>query len=382
MKKGHRILTHLMAAILGSVLTLGAVILLLPEEGFSKLDQLSDLIEDRFIGDADRTRMEDAAAEAMVASLGDRWSYYISAAEFDSYLEQMDNAYVGVGITISIREDGYLDIMQVTETAPAALAGLLPGDILRQVDGVDCAEAGMEEVRNMVRGPEGSTVELTVERSGEMLDFTVNREKFQVPVVEYQMLEDQIGYIHIFNFDSRCAEETIGAISELQAQGARALLFDVRNNPGGYKDELCQVLDYLLPEGVLFRSEYYDGTTEQDESGPDCVELPMAVLVNGESYSAAEFFAAALREYEAGPIIGEKTVGKGYFQQTYELLDHSAVGLSVGRYFTPKGESLAETGLVPDVEVPVDLDTFAEIYYGTLDPMEDPQVLAALNVLK
>jgi len=157
----------------------------------------------------------------------------------------------------------------------------------------------------------------------------------------------------------------------------------VRNNPGGYKHELVQLLDYLLPEGVLFRSVSYDGVEEIEESDENCLDIPMAVLVNGTSYSAAEFFAAALEEYDWAVTVGEQTVGKSYYQSTYQFSDGSAVGLSIGKYCTPNGVSLAEVGgLKPNIQVEVNADTAAAIYAGTLEPAEDPQIQAAVEALK
>ena len=166
-------------------------------------------------------------------------------------------------------------------------------------------------------------------------------------------------------------------------QGATSLIFDVRYNPGGYVTELVKILDYILPEGDLFRSVNYAGKEKVDVSDADCIEgIPMAVLINGSSYSAAEFFAAALEEYGYAVIVGEPTTGKGYYQQTYELGDGSAVGLSVGKYFTPQGVSLAEAGgLIPDVVVEVDDETAQGIYAGTLDPAQDPQIEAAIEAM-
>lgn len=351
------------------------------EEEYSKLDELQDLIEDMYIGEADSTELMDGAAAGMVAALDDEWSYYISAAEYDAYMEEMKNAYVGVGITILSMEDGYFEIVQVSEGGPAEAAGIQVGDILRKVNGLDCAGLGMTGTRDQVRGEEGTTVELTLDRAGEELTLTVERKYFEVTVAEYEMVTDTIGLISIYNFDERCARETITAIQNAMKDGATALIFDVRNNPGGYQSELVKVLDYLLPEGKLFISEYYDGTTEVDESDAGCLEIPMAVLVNSESYSAAEFFAAALMEYDAATIVGEQTYGKGYFQQTFRLSDGSAVGLSVGKYYTPNGVSLAGVGVTPDIEVEVDDETFLEIYYGSLPHDEDPQILAAIDAL-
>lgn len=351
------------------------------DNAYTKLEQLEDLIQERFIGEVDTTAMEDAAAKAMVDSLGDEWSYYISAASYDSYKDSMSNSYVGIGITISLNDEGYPEVMEVTAGGSAEEAGIRVGDILIQAEGQDCAELGMEGTRNLVRGEEGTTILLRLGRGEQEFDLEVERKYFEVPVAVYQMLEDGIGYIRIENFDERCADETIAAIEALLNQGATSLIFDVRNNPGGYKDELVEVLDYLLPEGDLFTSEYYDGTTKVDTSDADCLEIPMAVLVNGKSYSAAEFFAAALGDYDAATIVGEKTYGKGYFQQAYQLNDGSAVGLSVGKYYTPSGQNLAGIGLTPDVEVEVDEETFQAIYYGNLDWAEDPQILAAIDIL-
>lgn len=349
---------------------------------YTKLDQLQELIEERFIGEADATAMEDGAAAGMVAALGDEWSYYISAADYASYVEQVQNAYVGVGITITLREDGYLDIVKVEKGGPAWEAGILPGDVMIKAAGVDCSGQTLEETSALVKGEEGTFVDLTVRRDDEELEFHVERRYIQVAVAEYQMLDGNIGLITIHNFDERCASETLSAIKTLRGEGAEALIFDVRNNPGGYKHELVEILDYLLPEGVLFRSEHYDGTTEEDTSDAFFLDMPMAVLVNEESYSAAEFFAAAMHEYEAAITVGAQTYGKGYYQQTFQLMDGSAVGLSVGRYYTPKGVSLAGVGITPDVEVNVDDAQFVAIYSGMMPAEEDPQILAAIEALK
>ena len=348
----------------------------------SKLDELEALIVERFIGEADTTEMEDAAADAMIEALGDRWSYYIPADEYASYMEQMNNAYVGVGITIQLREDGYIDVVQVAQGGGAEEAGLLVGDILTEANGLDVSEMGMDGTKKVVRGAEGTTVELTVLRGEEELTFTVKRRTIETVVAEGTLLEGNIGYIKIANFDSRCADETIAAIEAMIEQGATVLLFDVRYNPGGYKNELVKVLDYLLPEGPLFRSEEYTSKVTVDESDAKCLDMPMAVLVNGSSYSAAEFFAAALSEYDAAKVVGTQTSGKGYFQRTYQLSDGSAVGLSVGKYTTPNGVSLAGVGITPDFVVEVDDETAAQIYGGLLDPMEDPQILKAIEILK
>ena len=349
--------------------------------GESKLNQLEALILDKFIGDADQTGIEDAAAEAMIGALGDRWSYYISAADYAAYLEQMNNAYVGIGVTISPLEEGGFEIIEVNAGGPAEKAGLQLGDIIIGVDGQSVLEMDTAACRDLVRGKAGTIVQITVNRAGEEQTISVERGTVQTPVATAEMLPGNVGLVTIVNFDARCYDETKTAIEQLMKQGAVSLIFDVRYNPGGYKSELVKLLDYLLPEGPLFHSEDYLGNISVDESDADCLNIPMAVLVNGSSYSAAEFFAAALSEYDAAVVVGEQTSGKGHFQNTFRLSDGSAVALSVGRYKTPKGVSLEGVGITPDVLVEVDEETAYYIYAGTLDPMEDPQILAALDAL-
>ena len=373
-------LSHILVAALAAVVTLAVAV---PKSEVSKLEELESLILERFIGESDRVAMEDAAADAMVASLGDRWSYYIPADEYQDYLEQMANAFVGVGITIQVTEDSDgLLIVAVTQGGPAEEAGLLVGDVLVAVEETRIAGMSTGEVKNLVRGEEGTWVNLTVARDGREETIPVERRTIQVAVATYTMLEKNVGLVRIANFDTRCAEETISAIEALLEQGAQALIFDVRGNPGGYASELVKILDYLLPEGDLFRTVDYAGREHTDTSDESCLELPMAVLVNGDSYSAAEFFAAALREYDWAVIVGQKTSGKGYFQNTLPLSDGSAVGLSVGKYFTPNGVSLADVGVTPDRVVEVDEQTRWKIYYGTLPIEEDIQLEAALELLE
>lgn len=349
----------------------------------SKLEQLEALILERYIGDVDKTALEDAAADAMVDAMGDKWSYYISAADYQAYLDDMANAYVGIGITIQMNEEpAGLRVIQVNSTGPACEAGIQVGDVMIAVGGVDIRDMTTDETADLVKGEEGTYVDITFLRNGEEITFSVERRRVAVEVVTYEMLEGNVGLVTITNFHTGCADAAIAAIEELMSQGAEAFILDVRNNGGGYVSELVPLLDYLLPEGPLFRTVSYSGKENVDYSDADCLGLPLAVLANVNSYSAAEFFAAALVEYEAAVFVGEQTTGKGRYQTCYELNDGSAVNISIGEYFTPNGENLADVGITPDVEVPVDEETFYAIYGGTLEPMEDPQILAALEALK
>ena len=348
----------------------------------SKLDELSQLIEERYVEEPDMAALEDAAASAMVKATADRWSYYISAADYDKHMEQVENAYVGVGITIQKTGDdaGFL-IIAVAAGGPAEEAGFLPGDLLIAVEDEDVRGWSTTEVSAVVKGEEGTFVQMTVLRQGDHRNITVERRQVLTPVAEYEMLEGNVGLVTIVNFDERCAQETIDAIETLRKNGAQKLIFDVRHNPGGYAHEMVEILDYLLPEGDLFRMVDSRGRESVDTSDANCLEIPMAVLVNSGSYSAAEFFAAALQEYGAALILGEPTSGKGYYQNTFRLSDGSAVALSVGKYFTPQGKSLEGVGIVPDIQVEVDEETANAIYYGTLESARDPYILRALEAM-
>ena len=345
------------------------------QQNMSKLTVLEQLILDRFIGEADQVAMEDAAANAMVNSLGDRWSYYIPADEYEAYMEQMRNSYVGVGITITMEKDGSIKVVGVVAGGPAEEAGMQVNDIIIEVDGQSIVGMSPDDSKKLIQGEENTAVKITVLRNEQERTMEVTRRAIRTPVVEARLLDHQIGLVSIANFNSNCASATIAAIEDLMAQGAQKLIFDVRNNPGGYAEELVKVLDYLLPEGKLFTTVDYTGAEHTDMSDAKCLDLPMAVLVNGNSYSAAEFFAAAMSEYDAAVIVGEKTSGKGYFQSTYQLPDGSAVGLSIGKYYTPKGESLADVGITPDIPVTPD-----ENQTGS-EPIQDAQLQAAVKAM-
>ena len=361
---------------------LGTLVFVQPQnaDGY-KLLELENLLVEKFVDGAEADALQDAAAHAMVGALGDRWSYYIPKEQYESYVEDKNTSYVGIGVTIEMAENGYR-VMKLAADGPAQQAGMLPEDVIIAVDGQPVGDLPMEEGKELVRGPEGTNVQVTVLRGGEELTFTITRRTVKTVVATATMLPGNIGLVTIANFNTNCHKETMAAVESLLDQGAQALIFDVRFNGGGYKREMVHILDDLLPEGPLFRSEHYTGQTQVDSSDADCIQIPMAVLINDQSISAAEFFAAALREYDWAVLVGQQTQGKGHYQETYLLSDGSAVGVSTGRYTTPNGVDLEGVGLTPDIPVEVDEDTYLAIYAQTIDPMEDPQILAAIEALQ
>lgn len=348
-----------------------------------KLAELIALLDEVYVDGYDTEKLGDLLAEAAVAATGDRWSYYISAEEYDSYLEQSNNAYVGIGVTIQHvnEDDPGFTIVSVTHNSPAEAAGILNGDMIVAVEGQLTETMEMSDAQQLVRGEAGTDVTITLERDGERFDLTITRAQIETEVVVYELLESGDGYIKINNFDAHSARDTIAAIEDLRAQGAVSLIFDLRFNPGGHKNELVDLLDYLLPEGALFRSVDYLGNESVDYSEEDCLEMPMAVIINEDSYSAAEFFAAALQEYDWAEIIGTQTVGKANYQQTFRLSDGSAVAVSTGHYQTPNGVTLADVGVTPDVIVEVDEETYLDLYYEKVEKADDAQLQAAISAL-
>ncbi len=376
-----RILSYLLVAVAASCATL---FLFVTPQKDSKLNELRTLISQRFVGEVTQEQLNDGAAAGMVAATGDKWSYYIPASEYTSHMEQVQNEYVGIGVTISSTpgETGF-EVLSVEPQGGAQEAGIQAGDVICEVAGQSVLTGGLDSTKTLIRGDAGTKVSVAVLRDGEKKVFEVERKRIKLIVATGEMLPDDIGLVTIENFDERCADETLAAVEALVEQGAKALIFDVRFNPGGFKKELVEILDHLLPEGPVFRSISYTGEEKVDESDADHLDIPMAVLINESSYSAAEFFAAALSEYDKAVLVGEATTGKSYFQNTFRLSDGSAVGLSVGKYCTPKGVSLADVGgLKPDVEVKVDDETWNNIYAGVLEPSQDPQIQAAIAELQ
>ncbi|MBM6722513.1 S41 family peptidase [Pseudoflavonifractor phocaeensis] len=365
---------HLLAAVvLTAVVCVGGSILIFRASmgtyGASLLEGLK-LVEDKFVGEYDETAAVDAALEGLVSGLGDRWSYYLTEEEYQAQNQRRTNQYVGIGVTVTYeREDGLL-IQEVTAGGPAEAAGLRPGEVITAVDGVSLAGDARFEGASLIQGEEGTTVSLEVLGAGGVSrTVEVARASMDTDPVEYEMLEGDVGYVRLLNFYDNSAARLEAAVAELQAQGAQAMIFDMRDNGGGYLSQLTDMLDFLLPEGPIFITRDKAGHEEVTYSDASCVDLPMVVLVNENTYSAAEFFAAELQEWGVARIVGEPTSGKGYSQQTFALPHGGAIAISTGAYFTGSGTSLIGTGLTLDQEI-----------YQTGEG--DAQLEAALELLK
>lgn len=353
-EKRFTIAAIVMTALITLTLTLGGVALTawlrLGPGGLAVLEGM-ELIQSRFVGESQED-VAGAALSGMVDGLGDRWSAYLSPEAYAEMNRRRENAYVGVGLTYQWEEDPLcMRIVELVEGGPAQTAGVQVGDRITAVDGQSFTPDNAEDLSASISQGEGEAVTFTVlDEAGARRQVTVVRAKVESAPVRYELLEGGVGYVRLNNFFDNSAQRTQEAVDALVEQGAKALLFDVRSNPGGYVGQLTQLLDYLLPEGPIFAEHTKDGPIHETMSDENCVDLPMAVLINEDSYSAAELFAAQLRESVNAPLIGRQTCGKGYYQQAFPLPNGGALNLSTGMYTTGGGVSLIGVGLTPDVE--------------------------------
>lgn len=364
----HLLILLPVTVLLTAAMVLGILYQTIGKEGLSLLEGLS-LINEKFVGEYDEGQVVDAALEGMVEGLGDRWSYYLTEEEYEAQNQRRTNQYVGVGVTVNYESEEGLQIIEVTAGGPAEAAGLQAGELITAVDGFSLAGEARYEGAERIQGEEGTTVTLEVRSAdGQIRTVKLTRTRLETDPVTAQMLEGNVGYVGLANFYDHSADRLKEEVTRLQEEGATALVFDMRNNGGGYLSQLTDMLDFLLPEGPIFISRDRAGNEEITQSDASCVDLPMAVLVNADTYSAAEFFAAELQEQGVAVIVGEPTSGKCYSQQTFQLPDGSAMAISTGAYFTGSGTSLIGTGLTLDKEV-------------YLTGEEDAQLEAALELL-
>lgn len=373
-KLTHLIIACLAVAIVTAILTYVAAI-----GGFGSKQYFDDarryveiekIIDDNYIGDADYNELYNAAAAAMVKSIGDKWSYFMNAEEYEAYKLSSSNEYSGIGVSVKVNSSGEFEVFSVEESSPAANAGIAVGDIITAIDGEDVSDKTLEDVSLLIRSKVNKDFPMTLESGGDTKTVTVACEIIYKNPVSARLLDGNIGYIKISNFEAGSSENTKKAIEQLLQTGATSFIFDVRNNPGGLLTELVDLLDYILPEGDLFISVDKSGKETVQTSDKVSLRNKMIVLVNGNSYSAAEFFAAALQEYNWATVVGEQTTGKARSQITLELSDGSAVHISTHKYLTPNRVDLAEAGgVTPDIAVAQD------------DEKTDKQLETAINAL-
>ena len=373
----------ILAVLITAALTMGGILLslglLLGRDGLAVMEGFI-LFRTLFVEEADTKLLADEALSAMEAAAGERWTTYMDAEWFESVRENRSNVASGIGVMVIRREEGLL-VTDVTANGGADRAGICPGEVLTAVEGYPLSGEQQAEHMGKITGEPGSKVTLQILSEEGIRTVEVERGNWFDPPVRSRLLEGNVGYVRLLDFHTGAAQAFRTAVEDLMDQGAAALVIDVRQNGGGYLRELEEILDFLLPEGELFRQEAVFGIPLRHRSDAACVDLPKAVLLDSGSYSAAELLAAQLRESENALLVGEHTTGKGYFQYPFPLTNGGALNLSIGKYTTGAGISLAKTGVEPDVTIPLTPEELALFKARWLSPEADPQIQAALAAL-
>lgn len=343
-----------------------------------KLGVLKSLIDEVYLGEIDEEDLKEGLYEGFVGGLGDPYSTYYDEEETKAFMEASQGEYSGIGAVMTQSKDsGIITLTHVYPDSPAMKAGLKDEDILYKVEGEEVTGEDLSEVVSRIKGDKGTKVELTVLRGKKNKEVTVVavRDLIETQTVQTKMLDDGIGYLAISEFDSVTYDQYVKGLDELEGQGMKALVVDLRGNPGGNYVTVCDILDLMLPKGIIVYTQDKNGKKQEMTSDEDNkFTRPMTVLVNGNSASAAEIFAGAIQDYGLGKIVGTQTYGKGVVQKIFDLQDGTCVKLTISEYFTPKGRSINGKGITPDVKVEFELDE--------KDPTADNQLEAAVKELK
>jgi len=353
-------------------------------EAAAKFDELLMKIGEVYIGEFNIDEVSAAAMHSAVDALGDRWSFYMTAEEYESYLDSANNRFAGIGVGIATDDTSEgVTVLYVYKDSSAEDAGIVPGDVITGIDGMSVKGISLDDMRGLLSRPIGDTAELIILRAdGTTETLTVIYRYVFVDPVYFEMIDEKIGYIALANFDYGAAERFISALDSLIEDGAEAFIFDVRSNNGGRVDQLTAILDYLLPEGEIFITVDRDGREEVTFSGPEMIDFPAVVLINEYSFSAAEYFAATLGEYGYAQSVGEQTTGKNRMQITVRLRSGGALHISSSQYLTKNRVSLFDVGgLTPDHHVPLTDEEFEMMVMGALEMDDDPQLQKALSLL-
>ena len=348
---------------------------------YELLFQVRDALLTKYDGEIDDNDLLESAIKGMTKSLNDPYTVFMNADEYNSFVEQSEGHFVGIGAQLGIKDDK-VTVVAPLEGSPAEKAGLKAGDVILKVDGTEITEPNVEKTVSMIKGKQGDSVTLTISRKGsEYQDITIIRDVVKVVSVKGELIDGNIGYIQISSFDEDVAEDSKEKIVELKNQGMKGLILDLRGNPGGYLTEAVKVASQFIPKGdiITYTIDKYGNKQESKSIGGEAQGMPLVILINGGSASASEVVTGALRDYKAGTIVGTTSFGKGVVQQLIEFSDGSG-GLKVttSKYYTPNGENIHKIGIEPDIEVEIP----DEILQKEYDRSIDPQFNKALEVIK
>lgn len=353
----------------------------LTDDVIEKIDTLMQVIDYYYLYDYDKDEMVDAIYKAVMSSLGDPYTVYYTSDEFNAFMESSSGSYCGIGVVVQQNmQTGLVTAVRPYEDCPGYEAGIRPGDLILAVDGTEITGMDLNTAVALIKGEEGTSVTITLQRDEEVFDVEVTRRQIDVKTVNYRMMDDNIGYIQIEEFDEVTSDQFSQALDSLIEQGMEALVIDIRNNPGGILDTVVAMLDELLPEGTIVSVKDRNGTAQEYTSDADTkLTVPLTVLINGNSASASEIFAGAIKDYGVGTLVGTTTYGKGIVQTAFSLSDGTGVKITIEDYYLPSGKSIHKVGVDPDVEIdlPDELKT-----YVTIPEDEDVQLQKAIEILK
>lgn len=351
------------------------------DTAIKKINYIMKIMDMYYLEEYDEDAMIDGMLTGMLAAVGDPYTGYYDEESYSSLMESSEGIYYGIGVVVSQRIDtGEVYVVNPYDDCPGAEAGMLPGDIIYMVAGTEVTGMDLNEVVALIRGAEGTTVDITVlhENDTELTELQVERREIQVHTVEHQVMENNIGYVQITQFDEITTEQFKEAMDDLKSQGIEGLIVDLRDNPGGSLTTVIDILDTLLPKGTYTYLVDKNGNREDYKGKHNAsYNYPMVVLVNENSASASELFTGAVRDYDKATIVGTTTFGKGIVQQIFPLRDGSGMKVTMAKYYTPSGVCIHKTGIEPDVVVELDEGE----YPSTIEFEEDEQWQKAVEIL-
>ena len=338
-----------------------------------KLNALNSVLSNKFYFDqADEEKSADSIYKAYLSSYDDKYTVYYTADEYKKLMESTSGKFYGVGALCSINESGGVMVLDAFEDGPAYKAGVRDGDVVIKVDDTDITGMDLSSAVALIKGDKGTQVNLTIVRDDKTYVFSIIRDEIITKTVDYKMMENSIGYIQISQFDEVTTEQFKEALTDLNNQGLKGLIVDIRSNPGGLLNVVVDIVDDIIPKGLIVYTDDVNGNRkEYNGSSDNEITVPMAVLVDGNSASAAEIFAGAVQDYGKGKIIGTQTFGKGIVQTIQPLTDGSAIKYTIAQYYTPKGQVIQGNGVTPNMVVELPKDA-----------TEDLQLDAALEYVK
>lgn len=335
----------------------------LGKDVLSKMNDLINYAKENYLYEVDEEKMEEALYDAIFDSLEDPYSTYYTPEEYQEIMESTSGTYSGIGVVVQQDvESGYILVVDPYVDGPAYEAGLRKGDYIIAVNGEDIYGLDINLVVKEIKGEEGTTVDITVKREDEEFDLTVERKQIEIQAIEYELLDDNVGYIEIYSFEGAVVEQFKDAYDALIDEGMTSLVIDLRDNPGGLLTAVTEMLDLFIEEDemIVYTQDKHGNRTDYLAENDVEIDIPCVVLINGNSASASEIFAGALQDYELAHIMGTQSYGKGIVQSVLSLRDGSAFKITIEDYYTPNGNNIHGVGITPDEVVELDVDKYIE----------------------